>query len=183
MVIGVLALQGAFVEHIEMLDKIGVESLEVRTEEDLDKVQGMILPGGESTVMGKLLNKLNLMAPLKSKIDAGMPVWGTCAGMILLSRNHEYLSTMAIDVKRNAYGNQSGSFSRMAYIEALKDDYEMVFIRAPYITATTEEVLVKVDDNIVAVRQKHMLATSFHPEVTKDTKFHEYFIEMVRNRS
>lgn len=182
MIIGVLALQGAFREHIEKVELLGHEAVAVRTKDELNHLDGLILPGGESTVMGKLMDQLNLVEPIKELINNGLPVWGTCAGMILLSKNHDHLKVMDIKVKRNAYGNQSGSFTRTVFVEALNDTTEMVFIRAPYITDTSVDVLSTVDEYIVAARQGHMLATAFHPELTQDLKFHQYFIEMVSSR-
>ena len=184
--IGVLALQGAFNEHIEIIKSLGHEGIEIRKTEQLNNLDGIILPGGESTVMGKLLDDFQIKDTLINKINNGLPVWGTCAGMILLAKDldddeNAHLKVMDIKVKRNAYGSQLDSFVTNEVIEKIsKKKIPMVFIRAPYIVDIDEKVdlLHKVDGNIVAVRQGNMLATSFHPELTNDTTFHEYFINM-----
>lgn len=185
--IGVLALQGAFVEHISIIKALGHNAIEVRTIEELESVEAIILPGGESTAMGKLLNDFDMKKPLINKIESGLPVWGTCAGMILLASKIEgskdiHLGLMDITVKRNAYGRQLDSFITEEIVNSVsKEPVPMVFIRAPYIVDMKRDVKLihKVEGNIVAVRQKNMLATSFHPELTDNTKFHEYFINMI----
>ena len=184
MAVGILALQGAFAEHGQMLDRLGVEHFEIRQLRDLEKKPDrLILPGGESTVMNKLLHELGLYEPIKKLIEDGMPVFGTCAGMILLSRNVEdgstCFGTMDICVRRNAYGRQLGSF----YTEDSFDDVgtvPMTFIRAPFAEAVYDnaKVLATVDGRIVAARQGRQLATAFHPELTDDTSVHEYFMAM-----
>jgi 5'-phosphate synthase pdxT subunit len=184
--IGVLALQGAFNEHIEIIKSLGHEGIEIRKAEQLNNLDGIILPGGESTAMGKLLDDFQIKETLVNKINNGLPVWGTCAGMILLAKELDgdekaHLKVMDIKVKRNAYGSQLDSFVTNEVIEEVSEkEIPMVFIRAPYIVDIDEKVdlLHKVDGNIVAVRQGNMLATSFHPELTNDTTFHEYFINM-----
>ncbi len=184
--IGVLALQGAFNEHIEIIKSLGHEGIEIRKAEQLNNLDGIILPGGESTAMGKLLDDFQIKETLVNKINNGLPVWGTCAGMILLAKEldgdeNAHLKVMDIKVKRNAYGSQLDSFVTNEVIEEISEkEIPMVFIRAPYIVDIDEKVdlLHKVDGNIVAVRQGNMLATSFHPELTNDTTFHEYFIKM-----
>ncbi|WP_319202346.1 pyridoxal 5'-phosphate synthase glutaminase subunit PdxT [uncultured Ilyobacter sp.] len=190
MKIGVLALQGAFKEHIEILNKLGAEGVEVRKKEDLKSIQGIILPGGESTAMGKLLVDLDIMGTLKDMIKNGFPVYGTCAGMILLAKslsNDEkvHLGVMDIVVKRNAYGRQLGSFTCKAPVIGVGKDVEMVFIRAPYIETCGEgiEVLAEVDKNIVAARQENILVTSFHPELTSDYRMHRFFIDNIVKKS
>lgn len=188
MVIGVLALQGAFREHIKCLESIGVRGILIKSNEDLDEIDGIILPGGESTAMGKMLIDFNMKNNLLNKIKDGLPVWGTCAGMILLAskingENNGHLKVMDIDVKRNAYGRQLGSFSTKEIIPSIsKYPVELVFIRAPYINkaGSNVEILCKIDGNIVAAKEGNMLATSFHPELTEDRAFHKYFIEMVK---
>lgn len=190
MKIGVLAVQGAFIEHRHILDRLGVESAELRQLSDLKQtLDGIILPGGESTVVGKLLTDLDMMAPIKEKIQNGLPVLGTCAGMILLAKQIENpterqvnLGTMDITVRRNAYGRQLGSFHAIADFGSMSD-YPMTFIRAPYITgvANNVRVLSTVDGNIVAARQNNQLVTAFHPELTLDTRVHEYFLDMIKN--
>ena len=186
MKIGVLALQGAFIEHIQHLQKLGVDGIEIRKLSDFKGLDGLILPGGESTVMGKLLHELALFSPIQQAILDGMPVFGTCAGMILLADKIEnderrHLSTMQITVKRNAYGRQLGSFCTNA---ELKDvgNIPMVFIRAPFIAKANEnvEILATVDDNIGAAQQGKQLAVSFHPELTQDTSTHAYFLSLCK---
>lgn len=188
MVIGVLALQGAFTEHINMLNKLGVPSIEIRKQEDLNNdVDGLIFPGGESSVMGRLLRDLRLFMPLKEKINRGIPVLGTCAGMILLASQIEnndtvHFGTMNIDVVRNAYGRQLGSFCTASGFGD-RQGIEMPFIRAPYIKSAGKdvEILSVVDNKIVAARQKNQLVTAFHPELTEDAYVHSYFLNMIRD--
>lgn len=185
--IGILALQGAFLEHAQMLEGLGAEHFEIRQLSDLEKpMDGLILPGGESTAMGKLMDCLGMLQPLKDLINGGLPVFGTCAGMILLAKDlgdepRRFLQTMDIRVLRNAYGRQLGSFfTRSTFAEM--EDIPMTFIRAPYIenvTAPDVEVLATVDGHIVAARQRNMLATSFHPELNDDRRIHRWFIEQL----
>lgn len=188
--IAVLALQGAFIEHRKMLEKLQEPSFEIRQLADLDKpMDGLILPGGESTVQGKLLRELGLFEPLKEKITQGLPTFGTCAGMILLAKQLEnsestHLKTMNVTVMRNGYGRQLGSFETVSTF-GKESDVKMSFIRAPYIQEVGEgvEVLATVDGKIVAGRQGNQLATAFHPEVTSDTRVHQYFLSMVKESS
>ena len=190
MKIGILALQGAFIEHKIMLDKLGVNSFEIRGLKDIEQdFDGLILPGGESSVMGKLLKDLSLFNPLKEKIEAGLPVFGTCAGMILLAKEidndeRRHFSCMDITVKRNAYGRQLGRFSTRDKFKGI-GEVDMVFIRAPFVSKVEDnvDVLSIVNGNIVAVRQKNMLATSYHPELTNDLSVHKYFIKMVEENA
>lgn len=185
--IGVLALQGAFKEHINIIKSLGHEAIEIRKAEQLDDIDGIILPGGESTAMGKLLDDFKIKEVLVNKINNGMSVWGTCAGMILLAAELDgdeeaHLKVMDIKVKRNAYGSQLDSFISKEVIEEVSDkEIPMVFIRAPYIVDIGENVdlIHKVNGNIVAARQGNMIVTSFHPELTDDSTFHEYFINMI----
>lgn len=187
MKIGILALQGAFIEHKYILDKLNIESFEIREKKDLLKeMDGLILPGGESTVMGKLLKEEGMFDIIKEKIENGLVVFGTCAGMILLAKDidnddRRHLALMDIKVKRNAYGRQLGSFATKSEFKGL-GEVEMVYIRAPYVEEVSEnvEVLAVYDNKITAVRQKNMLATAFHPELTQDLSVHKYFIEMVK---
>ena len=183
--IGILALQGAFLEHGQMLEGLGVEHFEIRQSDDLNRpMDGLILPGGESTAMGKLMDCLDMLQPLRERITGGLPVFGTCAGMILLAVDlgdepRRFLQTMDIRVLRNAYGRQLGSFFTRSTF-AVMEDVPMTFIRAPYIERTTApdvEVLATVDGHIVAARQRNMLATSFHPELNDDPRIHRWFIE------
>lgn len=185
MKIGVLALQGGVIEHVKHIEATGHEAIEVKSEKDLNEISGIILPGGESTTMGKLLNITELMKPLREKIEGDLPVWGTCAGMILLAKELEkddkkYLSLMNIKVRRNAFGTQIDSFKTSEIIKEISSDpIELVFIRAPYVTEVGDKVsiLARVEDKIVAVKERNILATSFHPELTNDTRFMKYFIE------
>lgn len=188
--IGILALQGAFLEHKNILDTLGVDNIYIKTKQDLENIDGIILLGGESTAIGKLLRDFDILNILKEKIEKGLPVFGTCSGMILLAKelvNDEtkHLSTMNISVKRNAYGRQLGSFKTYEHFKGIDEKVEMTFIRAPYVEKVKEgvEVLARVDDKIVAVREKNMLAISFHPELTKDFSVHKYFLEMVKSFS
>lgn len=188
--IAVLALQGDFREHRKMLDKLGVESFEVRQASDWQKEKdGLILPGGESTTMLKLLNELGLMEMIKNDLQNGLPVYGTCAGLILLSsvvvgEERERFATMNITTRRNAYGRQLGSFYTEDFVKGIDHKVPMTFIRAPYIESVGEgvEVLASVDGHIVAARQGVQLATSFHPELNEDTSVHQLFLDMVKNR-
>ena len=164
-----------------------VENIYVKTKQDLENIDGIILPGGESTAMGKLLRDFDILNILKEKVERGFPVFGTCSGMILLAKelvNDEtkHLSTMNISVKRNAYGRQLGSFKTHENFKGIDEKVEMTFIRAPYVEKVGEgvEILAKVDDKIVAVKEKNMLAISFHPELTKDLSVHKYFLKMVK---
>ena len=186
MTVAVLAVQGAFIEHEMMFNQIGVECFEIRKKTDLEcSFDGLILPGGESTVQGKLLKELDLFDPLKQKIEQGLPVLGTCAGLILLAKQlsnykHSYFGTLPVVVKRNAYGRQLGSFCVEAEMKGI-GTIPMSFIRAPYIERIDSgvEVLAKVNENIVAVQWKNQIGISFHPEVTNCTKIHEYFCELI----
>ena len=179
--IAVLALQGAFAEHEQMLHRLGVDTFEVRQLADWQQPKdGLIIPGGESTTQSKLLRELGLFEPIRKDIRAGLPVFGTCAGLILLSPMH--LDTMAIDVQRNAYGRQLGSFHATAPVAGIGDDVPMTFIRAPYINQVLSpecEVLAQVDGHIVAARQGRQLVTAFHPELDDDTRIHELFLSTV----
>ena len=180
--IAILALQGAFAEHQQMLHTLGEESVLIRNLDDwndfienTDK-RGLIIPGGESTAMMRIIRDENLLEPIRKAILDGMPVFGTCAGLIMLDSEH--LGTMNIEVKRNAYGRQLGSFFTQDEVKGI-GTVPMTFIRAPYITAVKDgvEVLAEVDGNIVAARQGKQLVTSFHPELNDDTRIHEYFLK------
>lgn len=182
--IGILALQGSVEEHRRMLEKLDCRITEVKKPSELDGIDGMILPGGESTTIGKLLNRCGLFVPLKEKIANGLPAWGTCAGMILLAKEIEdeqpHLAAMNIKVKRNAYGSQLDSFSTTEKIPEISEyPIELVFIRAPYVSSISGEAkpLLTLNNHIVAVKEKNMLATSFHPELTDDLSVHRYFAE------
>ena len=187
MAIGILSVQGAFLEHASMLDELGVEHFEIRQLKDIDKnMDGLILPGGESTVMRKLIRESELFKPLYDMISSGMPVFGTCAGLLHLAKDVEggkpCFGTMEISAKRNAYGRQLGSF----FSEANMNDIgkvPMTFIRAPYIKSVGKdvEILARVDERIVAARQGNQLVTAFHPELSTDASVHKYFLNMIRN--
>ena len=185
MAIGILALQGAFAEHETMLDRLGAAWFEIRQKRDLEKpLDGLILPGGESTVMGKLLRDLDLFETLQEKIRAGLPVYGTCAGLILLADQVEggtpCFATMDLTAKRNAYGRQLGSFHTVAQMEGV-GEIPMTFIRAPFIKEAHEgaEVLARVGDRIVAVRSGNQLGVSFHPELDDDLRIHELLVSLI----
>ena len=196
--VGVLALQGAFREHREVLDALGVESVEVRVPDHLASVDALILPGGESTTMSRLLDTSGLRAPLADRLRDGLPVLGTCAGMILLADEvldgrPDQLSLGAIDmtVRRNAFGRQVDSFEAVVEVPALPGAaVPAVFIRAPWVerVGPAVEVLARVGaddgtDRIVAVRQGRALATSFHPEVTDDRRFHRLLVDIVQEET
>ena len=188
--IAVLALQGAFIEHEEMLSKLGVASFEIRKKNDLMRsFDGLILPGGESTVQGKLLKELDLLESIRQLILEGLPTFGTCAGLLLLSKRIEndarsYLATMDITAVRNAYGRQLGSFNTKEEFKGI-GRVPMTFIRAPYIEEAGPEVeiLAQVDGKAVAARQGNMLVTAFHPELTDDTRIHELFLSIVASQN
>ena len=190
MKIGILALQGAFAEHAKVLEKLGVISGEIRNLDDFQQRQsdlsGLILPGGESTTMGKLLRDQDMLTPIREAILNGLPVFGTCAGLILLakeitSQEESHLATMDIVVERNAYGRQLGSFYTEAECKGV-GKIPMTFIRGPIISSVGKgvEVLATVDDQIVAAQEKNMLVTSFHPELTDVVSLHQYFINMCK---
>ena len=192
MKIGILALQGAFAEHERVLERLGVENVELRNLEDFQKYQkelsGLILPGGESTTMGKLLRDQDMLIPIREAILSGLPVFGTCAGLILLakeitSQDESHLGTMDMVVERNAYGRQLGSFYTEAECKGV-GKIPMTFIRGPIISSVGEdvEILAIVDNQIVAAQEKNMLVTSFHPELTDDVRLHQYFINMCKEK-
>lgn len=188
MLIGVLALQGAFIEHERMLAKLGADSVELRQKSDLDRgFDALIIPGGESTVQGKLLRELGMFEILKKRIEAGLPVYGTCAGLLLLAKKiqndeRSHLATMDITAVRNAYGRQLGSFHTEAQFDGI-GKIPMTFIRAPYIESVSgdAEALAVVDGKIVAAREGNQLVTAFHPELNEDLSVHSYFLDMVRD--
>lgn len=182
-------MQGAVAEHLDLLARIdGVQALQIKKASQLDDIDGLIMPGGESTTMGKLLRQYSIMDPLREKIACGMPVWGTCAGMILLAQrivnqSDSYLGVLDVSVRRNAYGSQLDSFHTRAVIHKIADyPLPLTFIRAPYIEEVGPgvEVLLQLDGKIVAVEQNNVLATSFHPELNEDLSFHQYFIHKVQ---
>jgi 5'-phosphate synthase pdxT subunit len=186
--IGVLALQGDFAEHIAVLRRLGAEAIEVRLPEHLDKIDALIIPGGESTTIIRLLERWGLLEPLRERARAGMAVWGTCAGAILLAertndRDRAGLRLMDITVERNAFGRQVDSFEADLDVPVLGETpYHAVFIRAPKIVSVgpEAEAIARLEDGtVVAARQGRLLATAFHPELTDDTRFHQYFLSMI----
>jgi len=198
MKIGVLALQGAFIEHEAMLRRLGVEVVEVRLPQDLDDVNGVIIPGGESTTIGKLAVQYHLMEPLRELARSGRPLWGTCAGMIFMAkavegegRDQPLLGLMDVRVQRNAFGRQVDSFEANLNIKGVDGDkpFHAIFIRAPLIESVGAgvDVLARVEkdnqDVIVAARQGNLLATSFHPELSYDDRFHRYFLKMAESET
>jgi 5'-phosphate synthase pdxT subunit len=188
--VAVLALQGAFLEHRQKLRELGISSFEIRKSDDIKQpFDALILPGGESTVQGKLLRELNLLEPLRERIREGLPVMGTCAGLILLAEQIEnehgnepvsHFATLPVTVSRNAYGRQLGSFYTESSF-AGAGLIPMTFIRAPYVAKAEQgvSVLAEVDVRIVAVRWKNQLGISFHPELTEDLTVHNYFVENI----
>lgn len=193
-VVGVFALQGNVREHLAMLAQVGVEGRPVRRPEELAGVDGLVLPGGESTTMDKLARSFELFEPLQKRIAEGMPTFGTCAGMIMLAdeitggiNGQETLGGLDVTVRRNAFGRQVDSFEADLHFAAFDTPYHAVFIRAPWVERVGREVevLASVEDGpaagrIVAVRHDRLLATSFHPEMTGDARLHGYFAELVR---
>ena len=179
--IAVLALQGAFAEHEQMISRLGADAFEVRQLSDWQQPKdGLIIPGGESTTQAKLLHDLDLFQPIRHAIAEGLPVFGTCAGLILLSPMH--FGTMNINVRRNAYGRQLGSFYTEQDVDEIGRSVPMTFIRAPYIERVEGDAiaLAEVDGHIVAAREHRQLVTAFHPELNDDTRVHDYFLRMAR---
>ena len=187
MKVAVLAVQGAFIEHEKALERLGVETVEIRKAEDLEQdFDGLVLPGGESTVQSRLLKELSMFEPLKKKIEEGLPVLATCAGLILLAQNisndeNRCFATLPVTVKRNAYGRQLGSFYYEGEIKEI-GTFPMEFIRAPYIESVEKnvEILAQVEEKIVGVAYKNQLAFSFHPELTGNDRIHDKFIELIK---
>lgn len=187
MIIGVSGIQGDFREHKWMIEKLGYETLVVRTPEELEKVDALIIPGGESTTMIRIMKRIGLFDALKGKILNGFPVYGTCAGLIVLAKEienypQESLGVIDIKVMRNAYGRQVDSFDEMVEIKGFDKPFKAVFIRAPRVDdwGPEVEVLSMLDNHPIMLRQKNVLVTSFHPELTDDTRVHEYFLKMVQ---
>ena len=186
--IGVLAYQGDVPEHLRILAELGVPSLEVRTLADLDRVEGLIVPGGESTVIGKLAARYGLLEPLRRRAAAGFPLFGTCAGMIFMAREVEgppqhLLGVMDVRVRRNAFGPQVASFEAEVEVKGVDGGpVSAAFIRAPWISETGAEVdvLAEVDGRAIAARQGNLLAVAFHPELTGDTRLHRWFVDLAR---
>jgi 5'-phosphate synthase pdxT subunit len=184
MKIGIIALQGGFIEHRRILNGMGVKTIEIRKKAHLEKpFNGLILPGGESTVMSKLLKDLDLFSSLQMRIRQGLPTFGTCAGLLLLARQIDgyaspHFGVMDICARRNAYGRQLGSFYSQAGFKGV-GTVPVTFIRAPYIESVgpNVEVLATLDDHIIAARENNMLVTAFHPELNDDPRVHQYFVE------
>lgn len=181
--VGVLALQGDFREHLKVLERLGCETQPVRTRDDLEQVEAIIIPGGESTTIGKLSVRFGIFEPLRNRIEAGLPTFGTCAGMILLAANvtegHQpLLGSLDVVVERNAFGRQKDSFEADLDINGFDRPFPAVFIRAPWVAkmGNCVEVLATIDGHPVMVRQGRVLASSFHPELTGDDRIHSMFI-------
>lgn len=186
--IGVLAVQGAFAEHEAVLRALGADCVELRQKKDIAGIDGLVLPGGESTVQGMLLRQLDMFDELKGLISDGLPVLATCAGLILLAQKLDadetvHFGTLPVTVRRNAYGRQLGSFETRAAVGEIAD-FPLVFIRAPYITERRGDVnvLSTVDGNVVGVEYKNQIGLAFHPEMTSDSRIHESFLRKVRER-
>lgn len=184
--VGVLALQGDVREHEAILESLGVESSRVKRPEDLAEIDALIIPGGESTTIGKMAVRFGLLDPLRSAIDGGLPTYGTCAGMILLASSlsegdQPLIGALDVVVRRNAFGRQNESFEAYVDVDGLESPFHAVFIRAPWIDKVggQVEVLARVDDHPVMVRQDAILASSFHPELTGDGRIHRMLLEMV----
>lgn len=186
--VGVLALQGDVREHRSLLEELGADGAPVRTPADLASVDGLIIPGGESTTIGKMAVRFNLMDPLRDAVRAGLPTYGTCAGMILLASSltegdQPLIGGLDVVVRRNAFGRQNDSFEASLDVAGLDDPFDAVFIRAPWVekVGSDVEVLASVGEHPVMVRQDGILASSFHPELTGDKRIHELFLDMVRS--
>lgn len=200
--IGILAVQGAFIEHRKMLESLGCECIELRQKSDICDIDGLVLPGGESTVQGKLLRELDMFDVLKEKIANGLPVLATCAGLILLAEHisnddNVYFGTLPVTVKRNAYGRQLGSFEADTKFDD-SFDFTMTFIRAPYVESVDEAhntaaspddqsgnvcILAEYDGKIVGVQYQNQIGLAFHPELGNDTRIHERFIKLVSDNA
>lgn len=191
MIIAVMALQGAFLEHEQMLRQLGADTFEIRKPGDWQRpADGLVLPGGESTAQLKLLEDMGMLEPVRRAVRDGLPVFGTCAGLILLAKcveneTGDRLATMDIEVCRNAYGRQLGSFRVYGTMGGVDGVIPMTFIRAPYIKSVGEgvDVLAEVDGRIVAAREANQLVTSFHPELDDNTGVHDYFLDIVRHNA
>jgi pyridoxal 5'-phosphate synthase pdxT subunit len=187
--IGVLGLQGAVSEHVKQIEALGLEAVIVKTPEQLEQIDGLILPGGESTTMRKLIDRYHFFKPLKEFHTAGKPIFGTCAGMVLVAgelvgSEESHLQIMDVKVKRNGFGRQIASFEADLDIGGFDEPFKAVFIRAPYIESAGEnvEVLAKYDEKIVAAREGNVLACAFHPELTDDTRFLQLFVSMIEEQ-
>jgi len=190
MKIGVLALQGAVSEHVRMLEMAGAAASAIKKVEELEDLDGLVIPGGESTAISKLMHKYGFMDAVRQFAEEGKPIFGTCAGAILLAnringQEDVHLGLMDMKVERNAFGRQKNSFEARLPIAGVAPNFPAVFIRAPYIMELGQpgEVLAKYDQKIVAARQGQFLAAAFHPELTEDCRLHQYFLEMVKEYS
>ncbi|MQA93294.1 MAG: pyridoxal 5'-phosphate synthase glutaminase subunit PdxT [Streptosporangiales bacterium] len=195
--VGVLALQGDVREHVRVLEDSGARTLTVRRPDELERADGLVIPGGESTTMWRLARSFDMLEPLRKRVEAGMPVYGSCAGMIMLADTildgvdgQETVGGLAMTVRRNAFGRQVDSFEADVRIDGFADPFHAVFIRAPWVESVGEavDVLGRVETGpaagrIVAVRQGQLLATSFHPELTGDARVHRFFVDMVKGLS
>lgn len=184
--VGVLALQGDVREHMRLLETLGADATSVKTPEQLDSVEGLVVPGGESTTIGKMAGRFGLLEPLRSAAENGLPIYGTCAGMILLGGavtegDQPLLGILDVVVKRNAFGRQNESFEADLDVKGLDTPFHAVFIRAPWIekVGSEVEILSEVDDHPVMVRQGSILATSFHPELTGDGRIHQMLLDLI----
>ncbi|MGI5892458.1 MAG: pyridoxal 5'-phosphate synthase glutaminase subunit PdxT [Bacillota bacterium] len=185
--VGILALQGAFREHEQMLQKLGVETAQIRLPKHLENIDALVIPGGESTTIGKLMVAYELGDPIKEKAAMGMPVFGTCAGMIMLAKEIAGLKQYSLDlmdicVVRNGFGRQVDSFEAELDLADLEKPFTGVFIRAPYVSSVKDNVRIlgSIDDKIIMVQQGNLLGAAFHPELTHDTRVHEYFLNMIK---
>lgn len=184
--VGVLALQGDFREHLSILGTLGVEPVPVKTPESLSSVEALVIPGGESTTIGRMSVRFGLLEPLREAINDGLPVYGTCAGLIFLAASltegdQPLIGALDVVVRRNAFGRQNDSFEASLDVEGLDDPFPAVFIRAPWVekVGSAVEVLASVDEHPVMVRQERILATSFHPELAGDSRIHQMLLDMV----
>ncbi|MDI6799808.1 MAG: pyridoxal 5'-phosphate synthase glutaminase subunit PdxT [Actinomycetota bacterium] len=185
--IGVLSLQGAVREHLRMIERAGAHGVIIKKPHELSNIDGLIIPGGESTTISKLMAKYGLIKPIKDLAQGGLPIFGTCAGMILMAKGligpaEESLSIMDIEVRRNAFGRQKESFEAEIEVAGLEGGpFNAVFIRAPWIERVGEgvEVLAELDSHIVMAKEKSLLAAAFHPELTEDMRIHELFLKMI----
>jgi 5'-phosphate synthase pdxT subunit len=187
MKIGVLALQGAVAEHVRSINAAGAEAVPIKKIEQLEEIDGLVLPGGESTTIGKLIKKYGFDSALKDFSKQQKPIFGTCAGLIIVAeriagREDVHLGLMDITVERNAFGRQKESFETDIPVKGVCDDFRAVFIRAPYIqqVGPDVDVLSEYEGNVVAARQGHLLGAAFHPELTDDHRLHQYFVDMVK---
>ncbi len=187
--VGVLALQGDVREHLDVIESLGHQGIAVKYREELDNIDALIIPGGESTTIGKLADRFDLLEPMKKRIAEGLPTLGTCAGMILLAKattgtRQNLLAELDITVERNAFGRQIDSFEADLDIKGLDEPFHAVFIRAPLVQSASDdvEVLAVVDGRPVLVRQDHIIAASFHPELTKDDRIHRMLMSSVVER-